>query len=294
VRARLAVLSELPQEWGEWVRAGRALVSDARGQLLDPATEYLLWQTAVGAWPIDTARLQTYATKAVREAKARTTWTDPDGAYEADVAALVTALTARPQVAEHIESWLTRTASAARGNILGQKLLQLVLPGVPDVYQGSELVDLALVDPDNRRPVDFAPRRERLARLDAGAPAGDLDDEKLLVTSRTLRLRRDHPQWFTGAEATYAAVPSSSAHALAVGRGDDSGVQVVAVATRLSERLAADGGWGDATLELPAGRWLDLFTGRDLTSEGAGRGEVRLRDLLADLPVALIVRHERA
>jgi (1->4)-alpha-D-glucan 1-alpha-D-glucosylmutase len=289
VRARLSVVAELPGEWAAWVRTTRELAAPHRGSRLDPATEYLLLQTVVGAWPIDAERLQAYATKAVREAKQHTTWTDPDTGYEADVAAFVQALTTEPALVEQVGHWVSRAAPAARETLLGQKLLQLVLPGVPDVYQGTELVDLSLVDPDNRRPVDYVARRARLARLDSGEPAGDLDDEKLLVTSRTLRLRRDHPEWFTGEHAAYAAVPTSSAHALAVGRGDPTGTQVVAVVTRLGERLRADGGWGAARLDLPEGTWLDLLTGRQVTPDADG--SVLLADVLQTLPVALLARH---
>jgi (1->4)-alpha-D-glucan 1-alpha-D-glucosylmutase len=288
VRARLAVLSELPEEWAEWLERARALVANHRDPHLDPATEYLLWQAAVGAWPISRERLQTYATKAVREAKLHTTWTDPDEGYEAAVARFVDGLTRDPAIADHVSTWLSRTASASRATILGQKLLQLLVPGVPDVYQGSELVDLRLVDPDNRGTIDYAPRRERLAHLDGGGAARDLDDEKLLVTSRALRLRREHPEWFTGAQATYAAVPGSSPHLLALSRGDGAGPQVVGAVTRLAARLEASGGWGEATLDLPAGPWRDALTG--LGVETNRDGAVRVGDLLADLPVALLVR----
>lgn len=288
VRARLSVIAELPGEWASWVRSTRQLGTAHRGSRLDPATEYLLLQTAVGAWPIDADRLQAYATKAVREAKQHTTWIDPDDAYEADVSAFVAALTTEPALVDQVERWVARSAPAARTTLLGQKLLQLVLPGVPDVYQGTELVDLSLVDPDNRRPVDYTERRERLARLDAGGSPQDLDDEKLLVTSRALRLRRDHPEWFTGEQATYAAVPASSEHALVVGRGDAAGIQVVAVATRLSERLEAGGGWGGETLTLPEGEWVDLLGDRPVSRGPAG--SVLLADLLGALPVALLVR----
>ncbi|WP_457255631.1 malto-oligosyltrehalose synthase [Pedococcus sp. P5_B7] len=289
VRARLSVLSELPGEWAAWVGETRDRAAAHRGDRLDPATEYLLLQTAVSAWPVDTDRLRAYATKAVREAKLHTTWTDPDSAYEADVATFVEALTTDPSLVEQVRRWVERAAPAAREILLGQKLLQLVLPGVPDVYQGTELVDLSLVDPDNRRPVDYSARRQRLARLDGGAPARDLDDEKLLVTARALRLRRDHPEWFTGEHATYAAVPTSSGHALALGRGDASGTQVVAVATRLGERLRADGGWGAARIDLPEGTWVDLLTDRRVTPGTAG--SVLLTELLEALPVALLARH---
>lgn len=287
VRARLSVISELPVEWAAWVATARELLADHRGELVDARTEYLLLQTAVGAWPITEDRLQAYATKATREAKDRTTWTDPDEAYETAVARVVSALTTDPALAAHLDAWVDRAAAAARVNTLGQKLLQLVLPGVPDVYQGTELVDLSLVDPDNRRPVDYAPRLERLARLDSGEPARDLDDEKLLVTSRVLRLRREHPEWFTGPDATYAAVPASSAHAVAVARGDADRPEVIAVVTRLSESLASAGGWGEHTVAVPEGTWRDLLTGREVESAD---GRVGLGALLGVLPVAVLAR----
>jgi (1->4)-alpha-D-glucan 1-alpha-D-glucosylmutase len=288
VRARLAVLSELPREWGEWLDSARSLAAAHRDPSLDPATEYLLWQTAVGTWPISRERLQTHATKAVREAKLHTTWTDPDEGYERAVARFVDGLTGDPAIVDHVSTWLSRTAAASRATILGQKLLQLLVPGVPDVYQGSELVDLRLVDPDNRGTIDYAPRREGLAHLDGGGAPRDLDDEKLLVTSRALRLRRDHPEWFTGEQATYAAVPGSSAHLLALARGDGEGPQMVGVVTRLAAGLEGSGGWREATLDLPTGPWRDALTGR--TVEINQDGAVHVGDLLADLPVALLVR----
>ncbi len=283
VRARLAVLSERAGEWHQWLREAQEAARPFRSERVDGATEYLLWQTMVGAWPIEEDRLQAYALKAVREAKLHTGWSDPDEDYEAAVAAFVTGVLGDDGLRAHIGSWVTETAAAARAVTLGQKLLQLTLPGVPDVYQGAELVDLSLVDPDNRRPVDFAARTERLARLDGGAAPRDLDDEKLLVTSRALRVRRDHPEWFIGPEATVRALRSDSAHAYAVARGDSSGDHVVAVVTRLAASLD---GWGDDTVSVPAGTWTDRLTGRDLTSDG----ELLLDRILDRLPVALLTR----
>jgi (1->4)-alpha-D-glucan 1-alpha-D-glucosylmutase len=143
-------------------------------------------------------------------------------------------------------------------NSLGQKLVQLTMPGIPDVYQGSELWENNLVDPDNRRPVDYAERHRRLARLDGGARPADLDDEKLLVVSRSLRLRRDNPAWFLGEDATYVPVATTTGNAVAVGRGDAEGVHVVAVLTRLAVSLAGYGGWHEHTVSLPDGSWRDL------------------------------------
>jgi len=282
VRARLAAISERPREWETWVRRAQELARPFRDERLDGATEYLLWQTVVGAWPIDEKRLMSYAQKAVREAKQHTTWTDPDAAYEAAVATFVSGVLSDEALAEHIACWVADTAPLARAATLGQKLLQLAVPGVADVYQGTELVDLSLVDPDNRRDVDFGERRARLHRLDAGEAPGDLSDEKLLVTSRVLRLRREHPEWFLGAGSTCARVATSDEHALAVARGDAAGVHVVAVVTRLAGSLV---GWDDATVDLPPGEWDDALTGHRFTG-----GKVPLATLLSELPVALLSR----
>ncbi len=164
-------MSERTGDWHQWLREAQEAARPYRSERLDGATEYLLWQTLVGAWPIDEERLQAYATKAVREAKMHTGWSDPDEDYEAAVAAFVTGVLGDDGLRAHVASWVERTADAARAVTLGQKLLQLVVPGVPDVYQGTELVDLSLVDPDNRRAVDFAARTERLraARRRRGA-----------------------------------------------------------------------------------------------------------------------------
>jgi (1->4)-alpha-D-glucan 1-alpha-D-glucosylmutase len=290
VRARLAVLSELPAEWAETVRAWRELAEPHRHPRLDGATEYLVWQTLVGTWgaggPITADRLLPYLEKAVREAKRHTTWTAPDGEYEEAVATFATGVLSDAAVLEAVGAFCAeRVEVAARVNVLGQKLVQLTMPGVPDVYQGTEVVDLSLVDPDNRRAVDYDYRRARLARLDDGARPDGLDDEKLLVTSRALRLRREHPEWFVGEDATYAAVPTSTGNAVAFARGDASGPAVVTIATRLPVALARLGGWGEHTVALPEGRWRDLLTGAEV--EG---GSARLSDVLEALPVALLVR----
>ncbi|HET7821206.1 MAG TPA: alpha amylase C-terminal domain-containing protein [Ornithinibacter sp.] len=174
-----------------------------------------------------------------------------------------------------------------RANVLSQKLIQLTMPGVPDVYQGCEIVMLSLVDPDNRRPVDWTDRGERLDRVLADEPAFDLDDEKLRVTARTLGVRRDLSGVFVGEGTTYAGLPTTSDHALAFARGDDDGPRVVTVATRAAGLLAEAGGFGDATVSLPAGTWHDVLSDDEAVYDGAG---VLLADLLAHRPVALLVR----
>jgi (1->4)-alpha-D-glucan 1-alpha-D-glucosylmutase len=294
VRARLAAASELTTEWAEAARAwmeGSARHRSGDGSP-DPSTVYLVWQTLVGTWedgPPAADRLETYVTKATREAKIHTSWTKPDRVYDEAVTAFARAVVADERLMNDVGRFCALLAGPARVAVLGQKLVQLAMPGVPDVYQGCELVDLSLVDPDNRRKVDFAARRDRLTRLDAGQPPADLDDEKLLVTSRLLRLRREHPEWFVGPAAGYAPVATSTGNAVAFARGRpadaETGAHVVAVATRLPVALTRRGGWGEHSIALPGGQWRDLLTGTAI--EG---GSTQLSAVLADLPVALLVR----
>jgi (1->4)-alpha-D-glucan 1-alpha-D-glucosylmutase len=290
-RARLSVLSELPVEWGAAVRSWRDAALRHHGDPSpDAATAYLFWQVLVATWefgggPADADRLVGYLEKAGREAKAHTSWTRPDPAYERAVADFARGVLADDELLASVEAFCRVVDGPARVAVLGQKLVQLTMPGVPDVYQGTELVDLSLVDPDNRRPVDVDRRRELLAALDAGEAATSLDAEKLLVTSRALRLRREHPEWFVGEGATYLPVATSTGNALAFARGDASGSRVVTVATRLPVALARFRGWYEHTVALPPGTWTDALTGR--TVEG---GSAPLEDVLATLPVALLVQ----
>ncbi|MBY8874674.1 malto-oligosyltrehalose synthase [Micromonospora sp. PLK6-60] len=274
VRARLAVLAELPGRWAEQVARWTARVP-----LPDPDLAHLLWQTAVGAWPLDRERLHAYAEKAAREAAASTSWSDPDPAFEDALHALVDRMYDDRELHAEITAFAAEITPAGWVNSLGQKLVQLAMPGVPDTYQGTELWENSLVDPDNRRPVDFAVRRELLDRLDAGwRPAVAADGAaKLLVVSRTLRLRRDHPELFTG----YRPVPAhgpAGAHAVAFDRGG-----AVAVATRLPLGLARAGGWRDTTLSISGNSVRDMFTGRVYSGS-----ELLLDDLLSTYPVALL------
>jgi (1->4)-alpha-D-glucan 1-alpha-D-glucosylmutase len=276
VRARLAVLAEIPGTWAEAVSRWHELMPPSD---IEPATEYLLWQTLAGCWPLTGQRLREYLIKAMREAKTRTSWTDPDPGYEAGVLKFAEAALEIAPVGEFVAA----IEPDARVNSLGAKLVQLTMPGVPDVYQGCELTSYALVDPDNRRPVDFGARRQLLARLDAGEPPDGLDAEKLLVTSRALRLRRDHPEWFAGSYEPREVSGSAGDLALALSR---KGGQVVSVAVRLPAALRRRGGWADTALQLDGGSaWTDVLTGATY-----GGGRVALAELTRRLPVALLVR----
>src|SRR3954464_10177598 len=277
VRARLAVLAEVPTEWAALVRY---LLS--RHPLADRPLAHLVWQNLVGAWPLSRERAHAYVEKAAREAGTSTSWTDPVQEFEEQLHALVDAAYDDEASAARIHKFVQRIAAFGWSNSLSQKLLQLTMPGVPDVYQGTELWDFSLVDPDNRRPVDYAERRKLLAALDGGeVPAvDDTGAAKLLVVSRVLRARRDHPEWFAGYEPV-EVTGSAADHLVAFDRGG-----LVAVATRLPAGLAAQG-WGDTALQLANGPWRDLLTGERFVSDVAGLAA----DVVpARLPVALLVR----
>ena len=255
VRARLAVLAEIPRAWAaEVARWHERALAQTSGAAPEPDTEYLMWQTLAGAWPVDSERLTGYLRKAMREAKTRTSWTDPDAEYESMVLTFAEAVLDDDELTGQIASFVAGLAADAAANSLGMKLVQLTMPGVADIYQGSELAGLSLVDPDNRRPVDFGRRRDLLAGLDAGRPAAGLDELKLLVTSAALRLRRARPDWFTGGYTPLPAAGPAAGHAVAFSRGGP----VVTMVTRHPAGLRQRGGWADTVLPLPAGQvWRD-------------------------------------
>jgi (1->4)-alpha-D-glucan 1-alpha-D-glucosylmutase len=274
-RARISVLSELAPEWSAAVRRWLKLAPLDDGPLAD-----MLLQAAVGAWPIERDRMHAYAEKAAREAGNSTGWIDSDEQFEQRMHAFVDAFYDDQVLAGELSAFAERIAGFGWSNSLSAKLLQLTGTGVPDVYQGTELWDTSLVDPDNRRPVDFAERRAVLARLDGGwvPPVDAGGAAKLLVTMRALRLRRDRPEAFTGYSALPAVGPAAE-HLVAVDRGG-----AVALATRLPVGLERSGGWRDTQVPLPEGRWRDLLSGR--TVEGGLRP---VAELLGTYPVALLV-----
>jgi (1->4)-alpha-D-glucan 1-alpha-D-glucosylmutase len=275
-----AVLLAAAEDLDGW-RGLWTLVRKAAAEMsVDEPTAYLVMQTLVGTWPITPDRLEDYLEKAVREAKLHTAWTDGDEEYEHSVHELATRCLAEGEIATAVGDWVTALQPAVRGVTLTSKLLQLLLPGVPDVYQGCETVERSLVDPDNRRPVDYPDRLRRLERLDAGAERRDLDDDKLWVTSRALRLRRQRPE-LVGAAATYRALPASSPHVVGFVRSE----QIAVLGTRwpLSQVRS---GWSGVTVALPDGAWTDLLTGTGI----GGGGDVACEEIFTELPVALLVR----
>jgi (1->4)-alpha-D-glucan 1-alpha-D-glucosylmutase len=276
VRARLAVLAEVPGDWTEVVRRWIRVAP-----LPDPALAHLIWQAAVGAWPISRERLQAYALKAAREAATATTWQHPDERFEALLRDMVDKIYDDPALHGEVAGFAESITPPGWSNSLGQKVVQLTVPGVPDVYQGSELWDLSLVDPDNRRPVDFGVRRDLLARIDDGwlPPVDETGAAKLLVTSRTLRLRRQRPELFTGYRPVFAEGRVGE-NVLAFDLGG-----AVTIATRLPVGLSRHGGWGDTALSLDGHSWTEVFTGTSL-----GGNRLAVAELLRTYPVALLVK----
>ncbi len=271
VRARLALLSQQPAAWTTGVTTWTARMRELDLRL-DHATEQLLWQTLVGAWPLSTDRAVAYLEKATREAKSHTSWTDPDSDYDAAVAAAVRGVLDDAELVTSLSAYVDSLQPAWRLTVLAQKLVQLTMPGVADCYQGTELTDLSLVDPDNRRLVDYAERSRSLATV--GRPLGTertVNLDKLRVVSTCLRLRRQHPEWFLTA-STYLGLEAPP-EVLAFARSG----QVVTVAP-------LRGAVPTGKVTLPEGGWTDAFTGSSWT------GSVELAGLLGTFGVALLVR----
>ena len=334
VRARVAVLSEIPDAWAaevrRWRQLARRLKREVDGQAApDRNDEYLLYQTLVGVWPVPEPgdlgafadRVAQYMHKAVKEAKVHTSWVNPNAGYDAAVDGFVRGLLAPDgALAEASRHFREAVAHAGAVNSLAQVLLKIASPGIPDFYQGTELWDLALVDPDNRRPVDFARRRALLAELSERIARGPdalaaLADEllgawtdgrvKLYVTHRALTFRRQRPELFgLGAYVPIEARGARAEHVVAFARHHERAA-AIAVAPRLPVRLTGLGGgwpvgeraWGDTWLPLGdaglAGTYRDRFTGSRVDTEARGaESGLALAGLLARFPLALLERQD--
>ncbi|WP_406717023.1 malto-oligosyltrehalose synthase [Trueperella pyogenes] len=285
VRARIAPISQYSQRWVALLAQARSLVAEARPANLDGQAENLLWQTLVGTWddgPIEIERLRSYLLKASREQKSWTTWTEQNEAAEEGMLSYAEAILNNDDVLDLLASFHEETLPAIRTMILSQKAIQMTGIGVPDTYNGEEITQTSLVDPDNRRAVDFAGLSDTLAKLDRdGLPsAPSLDQEKLWVTSRLARLRRDLPE-LASAECGYHALPVSTGHALAFARTLADEPVLVTLALRHVPEFA-----GDFTVVLPAGQWRNVLTGATITG-----GTQPLGDVLGRFPVAVLEKH---
>lgn len=335
VRARLNVLSELPGawrdclgHWGELNRTHRVEVEDSFAP--DANEEYLLYQTLVGAWPLEpysdeeyadfVRRIHAYMRKALHEAKVHTSWINPNPAYDEAVQEFIQRILnaeTNGQFIEHLRGFQKRVSHFGLFNSLAQTLLKVTAPGVPDTYQGTELWDFSLVDPDNRRPVDYEHRRgllrdlrarvasagPRLAQLARELTATKEDGRvKLYATYRALHCRREHPELFTIGEYLPAeAEGAKQEHVFGFGRRQGDQCALVAV-PRLLTGLAPDleqlplgrDVWQDTVLLLPgvemSRRWRNVFSGELLTlSVRSGRSVLPLAELLGNFPVALLL-----
>jgi (1->4)-alpha-D-glucan 1-alpha-D-glucosylmutase len=330
-RARLHVLSEASREWADafmrWQWVNREFIRDVDGERVpDPNEEYLLYQTLVGTWPVEPmsvdelkqyeSRIVHYLEKALREAKVHTSWMNPSDAYESAAFDFVRDLLGPPGEAFRVDltAFVSTIADSGFVNSLAQTLLKITLPGVPDFYQGSELWDFHLVDPDNRRPVDFGERRDRLNRLIQGADSDVLKtarqladrwpdpDVKLWVTMRGLALRRDWPDVFSfGDYVPMSAVGPAQNHLLSFARQFDRRCVVGVVPlhfcrlsseTREPTRGAPRADWHGTRLVLPeieCDVWTCELSGQTFEPRGEeGTAILDVGPLFDVLPVALL------
>ncbi len=270
VRARIGVLSQVPGLWTECVADWEEITPSP-----DTLTGLFLWQNVFGVWPADgavtpdlRARLHSYAEKAIREGNSRTSWDSPDNDFETAVHNWLDSVLDGP-VAAGLTSLVTQLEPHAHSDGLGQKLLALTVPGVPDIYQGTELWEDSLVDPDNRRSVDYESRRAELQSR---------THPKIRVVTAALSARNDRPASFAiGSYLPILARGDSSEHVVAFRRGEDVLVAVVRWTVRLSET-----GWQETVLPLPDGVWVDRING------SRWAGVIPAEELFAELPVVLL------
>jgi (1->4)-alpha-D-glucan 1-alpha-D-glucosylmutase len=302
----------MPGAWADEVRRwarDNAQRFPETAPLVDEATEYLLYQTLVGAWPIDAERAVAYMLKAVREAKVNTAWRQQNEHYEGNLDVFTRAALADADFTRDVGRFVDRLLVPGRVNGITQALLRLSCPGVPDTYQGCELWELSLVDPDNRRPVDFGLRRRLLERArrseprDIWATLADADDPglaKLFTVASALRARRVAPGAF-GVGSGYeplAVVGERSGNVVAFARNDrGAGPRVCVVVQRAVSALGAWGEgaerWGDTAVRLPAaasgGGWVNALADR---SEVFHAGAARAAALFGVAPAALLIEQE--
>ncbi|MDQ2773310.1 MAG: malto-oligosyltrehalose synthase [Acidobacteriota bacterium] len=287
VRARISVLSEIPDRWKQAIERWSEMNAKHKKKTCpDRNTEYFLYQTMLGAWPIDTGRLLPYMEKACREGKQHTNWLAPNEEFESATREFIEGIYKDEEFLNDFEAFVEELIEPGRLNALAQVLLKFTAPGIPDTYQGTELWDLSLVDPDNRRPVDYALRRTLLGelphlnandvwnRINEGLP-------KLWTIWHALRVRWEHPFVF-GNRSDYKPLYARGerrGHLLAFLRGSE----VLVAVPRFPMKLQGD--WKDTALEIPDGRWKNVLA----QSEVEG-GAVQLKALLQPFPIALLVK----
>jgi (1->4)-alpha-D-glucan 1-alpha-D-glucosylmutase len=335
VRARLDVLSEMPDQWMRSIRRWRMLnrghrISVGRRYAPDPNTEYLFYQALLGVWPLGLGsgelpvpeimdglheRLQAYMLKAVKEGKSRTSWTDPDEEFEAALKKFIhTVLFRSPTFISDFAALATRVSRPGLWNSLSRTLLHLTVPGVPDIYQGDEQWTFSLVDPDNRRPVDYEARRQMLEDLGPRGEEVPHDFVRMVsspengrvkthVVRSVLRARHDHRELFSVGDYAPLEVEGVGAeHVVAFAR-THGGEAAVVVVPRLSASLVGGRNapigeevWGDSVLVLPAElsgrRWRCALTGQEIDGARSGQG-LSIAGIFESLPAALLLSEGR-
>ena len=316
VRARLAALSEMPEEWSRAVRRWHTLNRRHRAVIEgepapDANEEYLLYQTLLGAWPLEglhdgnraefTQRIQDYMVKALHEAKVNSSWLEPNGAWDDAVRAFIAAILAgggRNRFPPSLAPLAARLAQLGAVNSLTQTVLKLTCPGVPDFYQGSELWDFSLVDPDNRRPVDYTLRRQKLESVANVTPQDLLENWrdgriKMFVIHRLLTLRRECAELFASGAYTAVSVQGSCAENVVAFERRSGNAAVLVIVPRHTATLGfppIGGAWGDTRIVAPVtgARWRDVFTGRAHSGD-----TLALSDIFAELPAAVLVTENK-
>ena len=324
VRARISVLSEVPEEWRirleAWSQWNAPYKSQVNGQTVpDRNEEYFIYQTLIGIWPDNSAempsmleRLQAYLVKATREAMIHTRWTRPNETHEKALKEFVFSIMALPEAAtfrNDFSSFHESIAFFGKLNGLSQVLLKIACPGVPDFYQGSELWDLRLVDPDNRQPVDFALRKKLLESLgnDQRACNNDLAQQllsrsgdsriKLQVIRQALGYRRSHPELFASGQFLFlgaTGVHSLKLFSFARRQGDDWCLVIVPrwQAQGRSDSTSFEMDWQDTRIAMPSGApssWSNIFSGATVnTLDENGQNWMELTSVFRDFPIALL------
>jgi (1->4)-alpha-D-glucan 1-alpha-D-glucosylmutase len=286
VRTRISILSEIPERWADILHQWSTLNAAAwQNRVPDRHAEYLLYQTLIGAWPIDRDRCWQYMQKACREAKINTSWHEPNLGYEEKIRGFLDGVFRTPEFISSLEHFVGPLIQPGRINSLAQTLIKMMAPGVPDFYQGTELWDLSLVDPDNRRPVDFKLRAslvQRTRTMSAADVTAEWDGglPKLWMMARMLTIRRERPEDFSD-QSRYQPLVAQGTHLgslFAFRRGEN----LIAVVPRFT--LTLGGVWGDTRLPLPGGVWRNGFTDAVFQREATP-------DMLFDsFPVALLIR----
>lgn len=311
VRARLAVISARPLEWSRSVRRwsilNRKYKVELEGRLVPTENEeYLLYQTLIGAWPFEALhdpvpeefrlRIRNYMLKVLREAKVNSNWIDPDEKHEAGVLAFIDSILSEEKSKRFLDTFRTTASDFAHLgaiNSLSQTLLKLTVPGVPDIYQGTELWDLSLVDPDNRRPVDYAMRKNCLQSIEQADSAELMQNWrdgriKLLLLSRMLRFRRERKQLFDQGKYEPVTVQGEYRNLVIAFRRCHEASQIVVATPRLSQDLGfppLGDYWKDTALELNVrGNWRNIFTGQEI----ATKENLEMAVLFRDLPFAVL------